>query len=98
MSDIAQEEGNRKDRVPSRSWPPVWLSTEPVTATVEITVEQPVEPVIEAPPSPPRTSSTQRCRRCPSTEYVDVAIHNGQSIRRDCARCGYLWDFPVWYG
>lgn len=38
------------------------------------------------------------CRRCGSTQYVDVPIHNGQSVRRDCTRCGRFVCFPVWYG
>ena len=39
-----------------------------------------------------------RCDRCRSTEYRDVSIHGGRSVRRDCARCGRFLDFPVWYG
>jgi hypothetical protein len=36
--------------------------------------------------------------RCGSTIWRDVAIHGGQSVRRDCGRCGRFLDFPVWYG
>lgn len=36
--------------------------------------------------------------RCGSTTWVDVAIHDGQSTRRDCARCGRFIDFSRWYG
>jgi len=36
--------------------------------------------------------------RCGSTEYVDHPIHGGQSLRRDCARCGRFIGFPLWYG
>ncbi|OHB77742.1 MAG: hypothetical protein A2W31_03425 [Planctomycetes bacterium RBG_16_64_10] len=39
-----------------------------------------------------------RCDRCRSTEYRDVSIHGGRSVRRDCAKCGRFLDFPVWYG
>ncbi len=35
---------------------------------------------------------------CGSTEYVDHPIHGGQSLRRDCARCGRFIGFPLWYG
>ncbi len=38
-----------------------------------------------------------RCRRCGSTRYVDVPIHGGRSIRRDCARCDAFIDFPERY-
>jgi hypothetical protein len=48
------------------------------------------------PPAPPRPMA--RCERCHSAKYIDVPIHKGQSIRRDCARCGRLLDFPLWHG
>jgi hypothetical protein len=35
--------------------------------------------------------------RCGSTAWKDVPIHDGQSIRRDCARCRRFVCFPVWY-
>jgi hypothetical protein len=35
--------------------------------------------------------------RCGSTRYIDVPIHNGQSMRRDCAKCRRFVSFPVWY-
>lgn len=35
--------------------------------------------------------------RCGSSESVDVPIHDGRSIRRDCGRCRRFIDFPVWY-
>lgn len=38
------------------------------------------------------------CDRCRHAEFREVPIHDGQSIRRDCARCGRTWGFPVWYG
>jgi len=36
--------------------------------------------------------------RCGATTWRDVPIHGGQSVRRDCARCGRFLEFPVWYG
>jgi len=36
--------------------------------------------------------------RCGSTHCRDVLIHNGESVRRDCGRCGKFLGFPVWYG
>lgn len=35
--------------------------------------------------------------RCGATTWRDVVIHDGQSVRRDCAVCGRFLDFPVWY-
>ncbi|HEX4129735.1 MAG TPA: hypothetical protein VHZ24_06810 [Pirellulales bacterium] len=40
----------------------------------------------------------RRCRRCGSCDTIDVPIHDGQSLRRDCARCNRFIDFPLWYG
>ena len=37
------------------------------------------------------------CRYCGSTQHRDFAIHDDQSIRRDCAQCKRFLDFPVWY-
>lgn len=36
--------------------------------------------------------------RCRSTETVDVPIHDGASVRRDCARCGRFICWPIWHG
>ena len=36
--------------------------------------------------------------RCGATTSHDVPIHGGQSIRRDCGRCGRFIDFPIWHG
>ena len=36
--------------------------------------------------------------RCGSTTWRGVPIHDGQSVRRDCGRCGRFIDFPIWYG
>lgn len=35
---------------------------------------------------------------CGSREFCDIAIHNGQSIRRDCAKCNRFRCFVRWYG
>ncbi|TWU29651.1 hypothetical protein [Bythopirellula polymerisocia] len=37
-----------------------------------------------------------KCDKCRSTQFVDVEIHGGHSLRRDCARCGSFVGFPVW--
>ncbi len=45
----------------------------------------------------PATTTEQICR-CGSTTWRNVPIHEGQSIRRDCRRCGRFICFPIWYG
>ena len=35
--------------------------------------------------------------RCGSGRYIDTPIHNGQSTRRDCARCRRFLEFPKWH-
>ena len=38
------------------------------------------------------------CDSCSSTDYVDTPVHDGRSLRRDCAKCGHCWGFPIWHG
>ena len=38
------------------------------------------------------------CQHCGTSDYVTVPIHNGQSTRLDCARCGRFLRFGFWYG
>lgn len=45
----------------------------------------------------PMSAAKPVCR-CGSTTWRDVAIHDGQSTRRDCVRCGRFIDFSRWYG
>lgn len=55
-------------------------------------------------PSPPvaeqeaAATPTRPVCRCGSTTWQDVPIHYGQSVRRDCGRCGRFLEFPMWYG
>jgi len=55
-----------------------------------------------APPCPGAAvqegTSAQVICRCGSSEWIDTPIHNGQSHRRDCARCGWHIGFPWWHG
>jgi hypothetical protein len=39
-----------------------------------------------------------KCTRCGSTDRVEVPIHAGRSIRRDCGKCGFPCGHSVWYG
>jgi hypothetical protein len=101
------------DRGPSRTttvaWPPAWLGgDERATAVSPVSCDQPNEPLL----SENRDQSSTQCRhykttvaktgaiacRCGSTETVGVSIHNGQSIRDDCAGCGRFHCFSLWYG
>ena len=45
----------------------------------------------------PATPTAPVCR-CGSTTWRDVPIHDGQSVRRDCAGCRRFLNFPVWHG
>ncbi len=38
------------------------------------------------------------CDRCGGAEFVEVPVHGGASVRRDCGRCGRTWGFPLWRG
>jgi len=55
------------------------------------------EGVVVAEDTASRTARRRVCR-CGSTTSQDVPIHNGRSVRRDCACCGRFIEFPVWHG
>lgn len=38
------------------------------------------------------------CARCRSSEFIDIPIHGGWSIRMDCTKCGQFFDFVKWKG
>jgi hypothetical protein len=42
-------------------------------------------------------ATTKAICRCGSTTWREVPIHDGQSIRRDCGRCGRFLGWPLWY-
>lgn len=44
--------------------------------------------------------SLDRCDKCRGTEFTDVKIHGGRSMRRDCNTgfCRRTWGFSLWYG
>jgi hypothetical protein len=44
------------------------------------------------------TTEKAICDRCGGARFRDHAIHNGASVRRDCAECGHTQGFPVWHG
>ncbi len=49
-------------------------------------------------PTEATTKRTAAVCRCGSTTWRDVPIHDGQSVRRDCAGCRRFIGFPVWHG
>ena len=67
---------------------PVWAALPPRTPEPQQSATVVVPPEITG----------QQCPRCRGREFVDVSIHGGQSVRRDCARCNRFIEFPVWYG
>lgn len=44
------------------------------------------------------TEGVDGCRRCGSTQFVEVPVHDGASVRRDCAKCRTTKGFPIWHG
>jgi hypothetical protein len=61
--------------------------------------EHPAERILERFPfgAKPCDAAGPVCR-CGGTTWRDVPIHGGESIRRDCGRCGRFLCFPFWYG
>jgi hypothetical protein len=55
-------------------------------------------PALPAPTREAPAKPTKAVCRCGGTTWRDVPIHGGQSVRRDCGRCGRFMEFPVWYG
>ncbi len=37
------------------------------------------------------------CRRCGNRKTYLAILHAGESLRRDCAKCGRFYDFPSWH-
>lgn len=37
------------------------------------------------------------CPRCGNRQTYLAILHKGESLRRDCARCGRFLDFPSWH-
>lgn len=52
----------------------------------------------EMTPERVRPSAEGPCWKCGHAAHVDIEIHGGQSVRRDCKACGATWDFVKWYG
>ena len=64
-----------------------------------LTLLQPTPEVVKPDPKGSIPAKADKCVcRCGSTTYRDVPIHDRQSIRRDCGRCGRFLKFRFWYG
>jgi len=49
-------------------------------------------------PAPTGDAPANAVCHCGSIVWRDVLIHSGQSIRRDCGRCGRFLEFLNWHG
>lgn len=80
-------------------WGPSWLA-EPSVGGPKVaetpTILEPIQPVAPAVAPVQPVEGADACPRCGSTAFVDTPIHDGRSIRRDCATCGRTTGFPVW--
>ncbi len=96
------QSNNMQDRGPVRTqWPPSWLSDEPTSIAIVSSNDSTTEAA--KPPSPAAIRFTSIingtvCLRCHSRAFHEIPIHDGRSIRRDCASCGRFVAFSVWYG
>ena len=57
----------------------------------------PLEAATQSPREPVLSTATTKCR-CGDSRWIEIPIHRGQSVRRDCYRCRRFVDFPLWYG
>jgi hypothetical protein len=46
----------------------------------------------------PMPAGVDACDRCGSTDTVEQSIHDGRSVRLDCAACGRFRRFAIWNG
>jgi hypothetical protein len=99
MSSAASDDA-REDVV--MSGPIDWLEENEALALLRPMPEAEAEPELAADGPRQNSENPPLVCRCGSTAWRDVVLehepHNGNSIRRDCARCGWLLDFPLWYG
>jgi hypothetical protein len=47
-------------------------------------------------PEPLPPGVLRQCDKCGSTDVVDVVIHGGHSLRRDCCICKRFLGWPIW--
>jgi hypothetical protein len=74
----------------------VWVATgQPPSASARAPRHEHLEQVDQAADD---QAPAWLCPRCGCATWQDVPIHCGQSLRRDCARCGLVARFVTWYG
>ncbi|HUT88950.1 MAG TPA: hypothetical protein VMY37_05620 [Thermoguttaceae bacterium] len=61
-------------------------------------VDRPATPAAAPAAEAVNASAGERCPRCGGCRFVDVPIHRGRSVRRDCRRCGLFLAFVRWNG
>jgi len=77
--------------IPEAAWQALALHKDELRASLTAPRTQPTTRL-------PTPAGTDLCDRCGSIETTDATIHDGRSVRRDCARCGRFIRFSVWYG
>lgn len=100
---IHSREYNAVSRVALRDTLPAWLqsgATQPEASPALIADSPPPEAIaaIDSPEAdaPAIESPEFTCTRCGKHAYRDSVIHDGRSVRRDCASCNRTAGFPVW--
>ena len=66
-------------------------------ASVRWESERPAGDCVNEPAEGEIDPDAPQCDKCGSTEFRDTLVHDGQSIRRDCAWCGRFIAFPKWH-
>ena len=62
---------------------------------------RPATPAARLPPTASCCVAAERTETvcpCGAKAWQDVPVHGGQSVRRDCGRCGRFIDFVIWHG
>lgn len=94
MGRLKAHKGELLTRLRPASAPP-----KPACDSTKLSAKKGLQEKCDARAQLPNTSeSSAAVCRCGATNWRDVPIHGGHSIRRDCGRCGRFIDFPVWYG
>jgi hypothetical protein len=90
-------DGGRRRRTRSGRLAICWVAAQsPRTSTDPPANGRPPAPIGAAIEAPRQTKGIGPCPRCGCRESIDVPIHRGESVRRDCRKCGLFREFPIW--